>query len=346
MIIHASAPNRILDIGSWSATAFAEHGAVLNCAVSLYARVTIRALRHGGTVVFGRQQAAAHDDVQCILSLDLSLSEFIRAAKHYFEIDGLEILVSSDLPSGYGTGTTAAVRVAMVAALAHVVGERLTPQRIALIAHRLQCEEVGLACGLQSYLAAATGGLTLDRITPYPRVFNTHSVLADPQLHALEQRCLIVQTGRRASHNLYTLLEKRLQAGDRKVAEVIWRLRALPARAMEAITQTDWETLGATMAEQWMLQLRLFPALSTPEVRHISHLASRYGALATMVNGSGGSVTILNARDDNSALRRELLASGYHVLPVRIARQGVSVRSTDPIRFRPPLPRCCASGMA
>ena len=41
MIIQSHAPNRVLDFGGWTDTWFAKSGAVLNVAVSLFARVTV-----------------------------------------------------------------------------------------------------------------------------------------------------------------------------------------------------------------------------------------------------------------------------------------------------------------
>lgn len=344
MIIHACAPTRIFNFGSWSDTTVTEHGAALNCAVSLYARVTVQASEHPGIYLRGwRDTDGGHNHDRP--TSDLTLFDFLHEAARYFELPGLEVIVSADTPPGYGAGVSAAVRVAIVAALARLAEKRLNPQHLAVIAHRIQNEELSCLCGVQAYMSAAGGGIALYRLAPYPRVFAMRLPLQDDLLTALEQRLLIVRTGRRVMRNLDAVIARRCQSGERKVCEVLRQLRTLPTLALEALRQADWVALGYIMTEQTALQQQLIPALLTPEVRHISTLARRYGALASMINGAGGSVTILNEVESCLPLERELRLSGYAVLPVRVDLTGVRVWGTELSEFHLPA-RCSITDAA
>ena len=60
MIVHACAPTRLLDIGSWSDTAFAEHGAVLNCAMSVHAWVSVHSRARKGFSLTVKDTSLTH----------------------------------------------------------------------------------------------------------------------------------------------------------------------------------------------------------------------------------------------------------------------------------------------
>ena len=54
MIIEAVASNRVGDFGGWADTWFARTGAVVNFAVDLFARVTVRTRRRPGATIYAQ----------------------------------------------------------------------------------------------------------------------------------------------------------------------------------------------------------------------------------------------------------------------------------------------------
>ncbi|MHB9110163.1 MAG: GHMP family kinase ATP-binding protein [Armatimonadota bacterium] len=333
MIIHACAPNRILDFGSWTDTPFAEYGAALNCAVGIYSHVTLRQHARRGVLLRVNGTTALLTPAQ---RAELVSEEFLHAIARYFEVDGFEVQVHTDAPADAGLGTSASVGVALTAAVAEFAGSTADPDRIAAIAHYVQCEELGRTCGLQCYLAAALGGSALYRIEPYPRFFATP--LPEKTLDGLERRLLLVQTGRAPAPNLFAEVGRRFQRGDRRSRVVLWQLRALPVRAYDALAAGDFATLGAVMNEQANLQQQLCPSLSSPEARRARSVAREFGVTAGKTNGSGGSLTLLCPPDARQPLMNALRRNGYDTSPVRIERSGVQVWTEADTRLATALP--------
>jgi galactokinase/mevalonate kinase-like predicted kinase len=160
MIVRTSAPNHILDIGSWTDTAFAEHGAVLNGAIDAFTHVSLRPRSRRGVAV-------RHDADGGVLAY----RDFLQVVAGYFEVDGFEATIRQDNPAGLGLGASAATAVALTAAVARYAGRNYHNLQIAIIAHRIRSEECERPCAMQGYLAAALGGLSLYRLAPYPRAF-------------------------------------------------------------------------------------------------------------------------------------------------------------------------------
>ncbi len=125
--INAAAPIRICDIGGWTDTWFAEHGAIFNIAIYPYVEVQISVAprKHEKRV---RITLENFNDSYSIDPLRNTFDKhpLIEAAISLMEIPEdveFEITIFSAAPPGASTGTSAAVSVALIAAL-----DRLTPE--------------------------------------------------------------------------------------------------------------------------------------------------------------------------------------------------------------------------
>src|SRR5262249_45536059 len=79
-----------------------------------------------------------------------------------------EIRVDAAVPAGCGTGTSAAVAVALLGGLAAVRSERWSAIDVAYAAHRLEVDVLGLESGIQDQLSSAFGGINFLAIDAYP----------------------------------------------------------------------------------------------------------------------------------------------------------------------------------
>jgi galactokinase/mevalonate kinase-like predicted kinase len=305
MRIYARAPLRILDMGCWTDTPFAEHGMTWSCAIRRYAWVCL-------------DEAAAP-------GCAAPFTPLWRAGLREFGVPALACTVTTDLPARCGFGVTAAVAVALTAALARLRGRLLRPLALALVAHRLAQETLGHPCGLEGHLSASRGGAALHAIAPYPRALPAAPTLGPAALSALGDRLLVVATGRPATPTLPDSLARRLAEGDTRVTEGLWRLRTLPDLAYAAAGRGDYATLGSLLDAHREAQQRLAPALHTPESRHIDAVARTFGTLGMKHNGTGGSVTLLCPADTRRPLAAALRRAGYPAFPARLAREGVTV---------------------
>ncbi len=326
-VVHAVAPTRICDIGGWTDTWFAGHGAVLNIAVTPVVEVRLEAAPPGdGPPVTidveneGRPVPGPHPLLAATVD-------------HVGVPDGvaLRIAVRSDAPLGASTGTSAAVVVALVGALDALTPGRRTPQEVAVDAHRVEVERLGLQSGVQDQLCAAFGGVCAIEVTDYPSATVTRVDVPDDLRRELDRRLLLVFLGPHRSSAVHERVIAELAARD-DADTPLPALRMLARRARDALGAGDLVAFGEVMRENTARQADLAPGIVSGEAEAVIDLARAGGALGWKVNGAGGeggSVTLLcgDERGQRERLTDAVAGLGppFRVLPVGLCTTGLRV---------------------
>ena len=335
-ILDVTAPVRIADCGGWTDTWFARAGIV--CSIAVEPAIRVRLLSAGAVRGDSRLTVAATGDSYLVPVAGPPgrhpLLESVIA--RYRPRSPLEIVVESAVPAGSGMGTSAAVVVALLAALrAHQASEPdgaepdgAEPAALAAEAHGIETR-LGLQSGVQDQFAAAFG--RIGRITvDYPHG-QWHEVPVRVSMMArLERQLLTVYLGRpHMSSSVHDLVIARLQSVD-DAEPWLAPLRNAAERAAIALSAGDLVGFGAALNANTDAQAALHPDLISDDARRLAKLARRHGALGLKVNGAGGeggTVTILTG-DDPAPLRSVIASTpGLTVLDLRIAGRGVTVTS-------------------
>jgi D-glycero-alpha-D-manno-heptose-7-phosphate kinase len=333
--INAVAPTRVCDIGGWTDTWFAGHGAVFNVAIYPYVEVQVLPISRapeGGRVVisvenYGETYAIDPDHVV------YDKHPLIEAAVGAIGLPkgtGFRINIFSDVPPGASTGTSAAVSVALVGALGAMARGRLTPHEVASLAHSIETEKLGLQCGIQDQLASAYGGINFIEMHAFPRASVSPVHVPNSTWWELEQRLSVVYIGTPHSSSD---IHKKVIAGlgkDPSGDARLQRMRELAREAKDALGTGDFAALGRAMDENTGVQRRLHPDLVCPRFEEIIATARDFGVLGAKVNGAGGDGGSITLLSDGDMLRkrkmlRVLEEKSYRHLPLYLARQGLRV---------------------
>jgi len=329
-VIEASCPVRICDIGGWTDTWFGGPGRVVNIAVTPGVEVSIRPTARAGTVIIdatslgvrypivpGKARTARHP------LLEAAVDAFPPPADR-----GVEVSVRSAVPPGCGTGTSAAVCVALVGALTALRFGRVAPREIAYAAHRLEVEVLGTESGIQDQLSAALGGINYLEIEPYPE----STVYTLPAWDDLGVRLTLVFLGR--AHHSSDIHRQVIEDEGSHRSEVLSRLRAAAVDARTAVLTRDLHAFGQAMIANTDAQRSLHPELVGVDADRVIEVARMQGAIGWKVNGAGGdggSVTVLSGSAEAKVAfdRRVVMEGGsYRVLPVELSAAGLTVRGT------------------
>lgn len=279
----ATAPVRVCDAGGWTDTWFAGTGVVCSLAVRPGVRV----------------EAAPRADRR--VTFDAPPTPLLEAAAAEAGARGVHITVRASAPAGSSLGTSAAVTVALLAALG-------VPRReLAARAHRVETERLGLQSGVQDQVAATFGGASLLEVD-YPRVRRVS--LPVPRVDLLT-----VFLGEHRSSQVH----ERVIAELATDATALDTLRSCAREAAAALVAGDVRAYGAALIANTEGQRALHPALVSDAAQAVIDVARASGALGWKVNGAGGdggTVTVL------CGARRPQLSS---VLPLRVSRRGVIV---------------------
>ena len=335
VLIKAVAPIRICDIGGWTDTWFAGHGAIFNIAVYPYVEVQIRTTARAAQP---KRVSISVENYGQTYAIDPGAVSYdkhplIEAAIGMMELPaecGLEINIHASAPPGASTGTSAAVSVALIGALDALTRGRLTPHEVASLAHAIETEKLGLQCGIQDQLCSAYGGINYIQMHAFPHASVSPLLVPNHVWWELEQRLAVLYIG--TPHSSSDVHRKVIAdlgenaAGDARLEA----LRQLAARAKDSLYEGDFAALGAIMSANTDVQRRLHPELVCARFEEIIALAADFGTLGWKVNGAGGdggSITLLS--DGDMAKKRRMLqtlaARGYQSLPLYLSRSGLRV---------------------
>jgi D-glycero-alpha-D-manno-heptose-7-phosphate kinase len=327
VVITASAPVRICDHGGWTDTWFGGPGRVLNIAVTPGVEVSIRAATGPDPVVL---DVEAFTDRYSIVPGASRVARYplLEAAIDSLPPPGplaIEVSVRSAVPAGCGTGTSAAVAVAMLGGLAAVRSEQLSRRDVAYAAHRLEVDILGAQSGIQDQLSSAFGGINYLEIESYPEA-TVHSLPAWEELGPLLTLLFLGH-----AHDSSGLHGQVIADLGRRGPGPFSRLRDAAAAARDAVFARDIEAFGRAMIANTEAQQALHPGLVGADATRAIEVARTLGAIGWKVNGAGGdggSVTLLSATPEaKAALDRRVagLDTSYQVLPIQISTVGLQV---------------------
>jgi len=322
MIIEAIASNRVGDFGGWTDTWFARTGAVVNFAVDLFARVTIQTRRRPGITIYAQN----FGDVVEIPDLEKATYEhqhglLIAALKVMKIRQGLDVWISADVPAGCGTGSSAAVSVAMIKGLSVLGGEPLVAHEVARLAHLLETRELKIQSGIQDQIAAANGGINFIEMYEYPNAYISHIDLPEATRMELENHWVLVYEGaRHLSSDVHLKVIAGLKKKGSKTQKALGTLRTTANEAKKALLKGDLALLAGVMNVNNEAQKALHPEITTDNFEMIEDVARQNGAIGAMINGAGGggSILLLCRPGRKFEVERALTKEGFRVLPCRI----------------------------
>ena len=332
--VRATAPVRVFDAGGWTDTWFAGSGFVCHLAVGPGAEVVASLAGEGPPAkrhVWLRVPAFG-DDYDFPLEQPPGRHPLLEAALRRFAPArvSLEVNVESSVPAGSSLGTSASVGVALVAALRALDGSPTSPAELARAAHDLETKDLGRQSGVQDHVAAAFGGASLVRVSPYPHFEVEPLLLAPATEQALGKRVVTAYLG--AFHDSSAVHETVIAhlEGDSAAAErLLQPMREAAKRAARALVAGDLGSYGRAMVANTEAQAGLHPSLVNPLAREVIAAGAGAGALGWKVNGAGGpggTVTLLAPEGAEAKMVEQVEAvAGVQVLDLRPSTAGATV---------------------
>lgn len=334
------APIRICDNGGWTDTWFAKHGKVFNIGVYPYAEVQIKVMPHQGekkriTIYAENYGERYARDPQ---SHGWDRHPLLEAAIEIMKIpDNLafEVTIFSEAPAGAGTGTSAAVSVALIGALDRLTPGQMTPHEVAYTAHAVEVDLLKQQCGIQDQLCSAYGGINYIEMHDYPKACVSSIQVPNATWWELERRLVLIYLGRsHSSSDIHKRVIRELEnAGPdcRKIDD----LRRTAEKSRDAMYAGDFEALGRAMIENTEAQGRLHADLISPAAHRIIEIARSNGALGWKVNGAGGeggSLTLLAGphAEGKRRLIKEIEQENalFKSIPIYLSRHGLRTWET------------------
>jgi D-glycero-alpha-D-manno-heptose-7-phosphate kinase len=325
-VFRAAAPVRLDFAGGWTDVppfSTREGGVVVSAAIGLCAHAEVRPGGNGLRLV--AEDLGASLDLPDDAALDptgpLSL---LQAGLSMLPVGPCALTTRSDAPAGSGLGSSGALDVALVGALAAARNEVFATGEIARLACQLEGVEAGIPGGRQDQFTAAFGGfLRLGFRDPDATV--EPLALDGDLLTELERRTVLVYTGAsRFSGATISRVMRAYEGGEPAVTGALHGLREVAERMADALRRGDLAGIGRLLDANWRHQLILDPGMCTPLMARLAQAMREAGALGGKAAGSGagGSMFFLGPEDPGPAMAAAR-GLGMTILPVRWSTAGV-----------------------
>lgn len=225
-------------------------------------------------------------------------------------VTGVNVFVASEIGGGTGLGTSCAVAVNLLNALANYAGRPMTKHELADQAYHLCHDDLRMFCGRKDATVTAYGGLvhaTYDRNDS----FTVESLrLPSATMKELRRWALLFDTGMR--RNSDTILEGQHDLDYDDPANGIHVVKEAAIRIRELLEVPDFPAIGRVMDESWRRKRQAVPHISNSMIDAAYEAAISAGALGGRISGAGngGILIIFCPPSDTISVTARLTAMG------------------------------------
>ena len=267
-----------------------EHGGcVLSATIDLYAFASLTPRSDGEHKVFADDGSTAHYATPEELVFDGHLDLVKAVLRHMAPDTGLDLHLSGDAPPGSGLGTSSALVVAMLAAVAEQTRVPLTPYELARRAYQVERVDLMQAGGMQDQYAAAFGGFNFIEFHGGDRVVVNPLRIPADVVNELHGSLLLCHTGiTRKSGGILRRQVEAYREGRAESLAALERIKELTLELKEALLTGDLGRFSEGLNEGWKHKQRLAEGISNQRIDELYDRALDAGATAGKLLGAGG----------------------------------------------------------
>lgn len=227
---------------------------------------------------------------------------------------GIDLFLASEVPPGTGLGSSSAMAVALVSALAAYTGQTFTPTGAAELACSLEIERLRMPIGKQDQYASAIGGLNIFEFRGEGVQVRPLALPADV-VSSLSARLLLFASGQ--TRNSADILGRINMEKQSKALEALHRIKALAGEMCTVLRSGDLDQFGHLLDVAWHEKKRMSGGISTRVIDQWYDAARQAGALGGKVTGAGGGGFLLFycPQERQDALRKTLAQFGLEEMP-------------------------------
>jgi len=332
MKITAQAPCRVDMAGGtidiWPLYLFHAAPVTVNFAVDRYARCTIET-RADPRITLRSLDLKGEEHFESLAALRAARRYKLPLAAHmvrYFAPPmGLDIVTDSEAPAGAGISGSSTLIIALSAALNKLTGAGHKLEKLREIAQNIEAQIIRVPTGCQDYYPAMYGGVSAIELTEAGIVRKPVAV----DLAELNERVVLAYTGepRNSGINNWEVMKAHIN-GDRAVHRNFDGIATIARGMRQALERADWNDVARLLRQEWSHRRKNAPGISTPLIDRLVTVTRRAGAVGAKVCGAGGGgcVLFLVEKGAQTGVSAAIEREGATVLPVRVARRGVTLR--------------------
>lgn len=238
--------------------------------------------------------------------------------------NGVEISTMADIPSeGCGLGSSSAVTVGALHAMAADRGRNIGDDALAVAAVKIELDTLKSPIGIQDQIVTAFGGMRFFEIVrgaDHLEVKNT--LYSSSVINYLNARLMLFYTGITRKANGILAEQKRNMSQNE---ELLYDIKHIAYTAHDALKAGNYDEIGQLLHKSWKLKKQLSSTISNPEIDAMYKTARKAGALGGKISGAGGGgfMLLYCPIEKQDAVRAALGA--YREMPFNIGQHGSRV---------------------
>ncbi|MBN8690232.1 MAG: GHMP kinase [Armatimonadetes bacterium] len=344
MWIRAKAPLRISFGGGGTDVApYCDErgGAVLSATINRHAyatlipggdKIEIKSLDYDASISYGIDDPFVYDGQ---LDLAKGVVDHFRKIANFPE--GLRIILHNDAPPGSGLGSSSALAVAMIGALAAYAKMPLDSYQVAQKAFDIERVEVGIIGGKQDQYASAFGGFNFIEFNKDITLVNQLR-LPDDVISELEYRLVFAYVGGKRVYS--DILKKQMDNfKDKKMSAVdaMDNIKKLAFDMKRSLLLGNLVEFAAALHEGWENKKMMAEGISNPFIDEIYEAARSAGAMGGKITGAGGGGFMFFICDPfkRHDVQSALSAQGANLVDLSFTHTGVSAWNAPESKFVP-----------
>ncbi|MDO8503799.1 MAG: hypothetical protein Q7S60_03850 [bacterium] len=197
------------------------------------------------------------------------------------------ISVVPELAGGTGLGTGGAITVGLINAISFFNGKKLSKDRIADLAYKIERHKLKLSCGRKDQYSTSFGGINLLRFDPDETVeVRPFKLSRRAAVEDLREHICLFDTGLRRSSEKILSRQQGLSGG--RIVEGLHYLKEGAQVIAQALSRGDLERVGRRMHEEFLIKRKIIPGHSTRAINQAYERAMKVGAWGGRISGAGG----------------------------------------------------------
>jgi D-glycero-alpha-D-manno-heptose-7-phosphate kinase len=212
----------------------------------------------------------------------------LRVLLEKFNLNGVEIVSTADVPAGTGLGSSSAFTVGLLHILYAYTGKYVSASRLAEEACHTEIDVLGEPIGKQDQYAAAFGGFNVYRFHPGGHVDVEPVIMSGEAMERLEKNLLMFYTGdlRSASDILREQGVNVARDADKEAAQI--DICRLADELHKELISGNIDAMGPILHESWQKKRQLASGITNPIIDEFYDVAMNAGASGGKLLGAGG----------------------------------------------------------
>lgn len=202
-------------------------------------------------------------------------------------IQGVEIVSSSDIPSGTGLGSSSTFTVGLLNTMYCYKGKYVSKNKLAKLACEIEIEKLGAPIGKQDQYGAALGGLNFIKFNQDGTVSSEPVLMRGETYQQLQKNLLMFYTGQTRSANSILAEQSKNVKEEDKVKNLL-QMCDLARKMKNSLEENDISSFGKILDEGWKLKKELASGIANLQIDELYDIGIKNGATGGKLLGAGG----------------------------------------------------------